>query len=638
MVGVSDVEGTHRAYRFADFMLDLDRGAVLLNGEDVPLRPKSFAVLTYLVERHGRLVSKRELLDAIWGHAYVTEGSLTQCLIDIRRALGDDEHEIVRTVPRRGFIFELPVKADGGAPARVSGGEGPAGASRGRLVALSALLVAAAVFAGWWSLAYRGVGVPLAEVVRSSAPPNSIAVLPFEDMSPGGDQEYFADGIAEELLHALTQIPGLLVTARTSSFALKGARHDIPAVARRLNVAHVLEGSVRKSGDRLRITAQLVDADSNTHLWSRTFDRDLGDVFAIQSDIARAVAESLQVTLSERQIAEILPPHDPEAYEAFLQGRFFWLRRGPGDVDRAEERFARAVEIDPGMARAWVRIAVIANARLHYRQMSFEESMQIQRDALQRALALNPGLANLHIALAGYHFKAGDRSKADEHWQLAMELGRDDARTIAVASGWALWRGEYDESIALGRKALLLDPLSAVWRANHGRVLMAAGRYEDAQAELLRAQELSPMLGEPREGEPVGLHNELALVSLLQGRVEEAAAHVERQSRDHNLERNRALVHLAAGRIADAEEIMARLAKDGSTRAGMQLAELHAYRGETDEAFQRLDSSFGRVDPARWSTEWDSVNALRISPFLAALRDDPRWGVLWEPWHEHGRM
>lgn len=630
--------GAHRIYRFGDFELDLDREALLRAGQDVPLRPKSFAVLTYLVEHHGRLVTKSELLEAFWGHAYGTEGSLTQSLVDVRRALRDERHEIIRTVSRRGFIFELPVEADGETPARASGGEWPAEASRGRFVALLVLLAVVAVISGWWLLAYRGAGVPLAGVVRSSPPPNSIAVLPFEDMSPGGDQEYFGNGIAEELLHALTQVPGLLVTARTSSFALKGARHDIPTVARRLNVAHVLEGSVRKSGERLRVTAQLVDADSNTHLWSRTFDRNLGDVFAIQSDIARAVAEALQVTLTERQIAEILPPHDPQAYEAFLQGRFFWLRRGSGDVDRAEERFARAVELDPGMARAWVWVAVIANARMHYGQMSFDESMEIQREALHRALALNPGLAVLQAALAGYQFRAGDRAKADEYWQLAIELGRDDYRVITIASGWAVWRGEYDEAIELSRRAMALDPLSAVGRANFGRFLMAVGRLDEAEAELLKAQELSPMLENPRDGGLVGLHDELALVTLLQGRVEEAAAHVERQSPGHFLDRNRALVHLASGRGADAEAIMAGLAQDGSIRAGIHLAELHAYRGDRVEAFRRLESSFGRVDPGQWSTDWDMVNALRISPLLAPLRDDPRWDALWKPWHEQGRM
>ncbi len=264
---VSTSSAVHRTYSFGEFTLDLDRGALLRAGTDIKLRPKSFEVLSYLVERQGFLVTRDELLDAIWGRTVVTEDAITQCLRDIRRALRDQSQEMVRTVPRRGYIFELPVTKHGGpvtAPDRPSRTRFTTSWPDWRLAA--ALVLILGVAAVWWGFGNRRVDVATMVEPLSIVAPHSIAVLPFVNMSSDPEQEYFSDGISEEILNLLAKVQELRVTSRSSAFSFKGQNVDISTIAAKLNVAYVLDGSVRKSGNELRVAAQLIDVATDTHL------------------------------------------------------------------------------------------------------------------------------------------------------------------------------------------------------------------------------------------------------------------------------------------------------------------------------------------------------------------------------------
>jgi adenylate cyclase len=301
-----------RSYSFGEYTLDLKRGALLRTGAEVKLRPKSFEVLRLLIERHGQLVTKEELLNAVWRHAVVTDGAVGQCLVDLRRVIGDESQQFIRTVPRRGYIFDSPVVESEDA-ARPDNGEAHPSASprtqspvslRRRALVRAALAIPIALVLAWsiwWGVTTReSADAPLHRNV-AQAPHNSIAVLPFIDLSPEQNQQYFSDGVSEEILNLLAQAPDLQVIARTSSFSFRGRNADIAEIAAKLNVAHVLEGSVRKSGSRVRITAQLIDGANSAHLWSETYDRELQDSFAVQSDIAARVSEALKVTLADKQ-------------------------------------------------------------------------------------------------------------------------------------------------------------------------------------------------------------------------------------------------------------------------------------------------------------------------------------------------
>lgn len=346
----------HRTYSFGEFCLDRDRGALVRAGREIWLRPKSFDVLLYLLERQGYLVTKDELLDAVWGDVCVAPDAVAHCILEIRKTLDDQNREIIRTVPRRGYVFEVPVTAHGDPDTETSvTSQGDPVSKRPRWPLAAALALMLGIAIGWLGFEDRGTEVP----DTNSA--YTVAVLPFVDMSPEQDKAYMSDGISEEILHLLARITGLRVIARSSSFSFKGSALDIATIAEELGATHVLEGSVRSSGDRVRITAQLVDGATSEHLWSMTFDRDLSaaDLFHVQSDIAREVIRELQVTLTDadkQQLAKV-PTRNTEAYSAYLLGRKWLADRKVEELRKAAEQFATAIELDSEFAAAYSGLA-----------------------------------------------------------------------------------------------------------------------------------------------------------------------------------------------------------------------------------------------------------------------------------------
>jgi TolB-like protein/DNA-binding winged helix-turn-helix (wHTH) protein len=382
--GTLSASVAHEGYAFGQFVLDLDRGMLLGPQGEIGLRPKSFHVLEYLVEHHGRLVTSQALLEAVWGQTVVTQDSLTQCIVEIRRVLGDDGRHLVRTIPRRGYMLDAPVTrlaaTDGTAPVATASapggqvGESAPATDAPRRARLMLVLVAAVLVAGLVWLVQREAPVGGGTGVAVPVLPNSVAVLPFVDMSAEQDQEYFGDGIAEEILNLLAQVPALKVIARTSSFSFKGRPVDIAEIAARLGVAHVLEGSVRRSGDRVRITAQLIGTHDSTHLWSESYDRELGDLIDVQTEIAAAVASVLEQELLAARAPERGRPRDPAAYDYFLRARFLFNRRDPGDLDSAREQFEAALRLDPEYAPAWAGLAGVYNVQIVRREGNSSEA------------------------------------------------------------------------------------------------------------------------------------------------------------------------------------------------------------------------------------------------------------------------
>ncbi len=285
-------------FTFGAFTVDGGRGELQRDGKEIALRPKSFEVLVFLLKNTGKLVSREELMQAVWPNVIVTDDSLTQCLTEIRKALGDDQRDMVRTIPKRGYLFDIPVKVT----VETADENVKRSGIRERLPSLWMILALAilsfTIGASWWLVRPSPPQVAGKQQLAQSSEMPSIAVLPFVDLSENGDQEYLAYGISEEILSMLTQIPGLTVIARTSSFAFGNQNLDIETIAQRLNVTHVLEGSVRKSGDRVRVTAQLIDGFSGAHLWSNSYDDRMDDVFAMQKGIASAVTEVLASSLT----------------------------------------------------------------------------------------------------------------------------------------------------------------------------------------------------------------------------------------------------------------------------------------------------------------------------------------------------
>lgn len=519
---------------FGEFELDPSRASLMRGDAPVSLRPKAFDALRHLVENPGRIVTKDELIGAVWPDVVVTDDSLAKCIQEVREALGDRPPRYVRTVPRRGYLFDVAVTRESsvavaGAPAgsAVSGhapatdsssepaaaGTAPAGvgaaaasASDGAAATaapstqsatgaresarpsrygfgLAALLVLAAAGAAAYFLF-------LDDAPDRSGETPSIAVLPFLNLSSDANQEYFSDGLAEELLNKLAKLEGLRVAARTSSFTFKGSNDDVPTIAARLGVDNVLEGSVRKDGDSIRITAQLIEAENGTHLWSETYERELDDIFAIQDDIAESIAAELRVTLgiADREALRS-GTENVEAFDQYLAGTALLNEFGTDQTALGIERLQRATAIDPEYADAWAVLSLAYIQSAYFNTRDFDLAERQADEAARRALALNPNLAPAHAALAHVHIFRGDWVRAEQEVATAVSIPSDfnpawDYAEVLQAAGYLEEALEYRKQ---ARQVLSINvaPATELAMAYH-----QVGDDESAEAELQRAEDL----------------------------------------------------------------------------------------------------------------------------------------------------
>jgi TolB-like protein/cytochrome c-type biogenesis protein CcmH/NrfG len=436
--------------------------------------------------------------------------------------------------------------------------------------------------------------------------PNSIAVLPFLNMSDDPEQEYFSDGISEEILNLLAKIPEMRVTSRSSAFSFKGQNLDVPTMAAKLNVAHVLEGSVRKSGNQLRITAQLIEVVTDTHLWSQTYDRELEDIFAIQDDIAGAVVDALKITLlGETPKAT---ETDPEAYTLYLQARHFAQQLNAETIKQAEALLKQALEIDPGFAPAWItlgRVYQIGADPIGVRPI--DESTDLARDAYQRALAIDP---QNDQALAFLALIEGDDATAYDYLRQALASNPGDAPNLRRVGWMELERGRIDEAIDLTERSNAIDPISPVGHNNLAFMYYFAHRLDEAAESSRVALSLNPDMMFP--------HYVIGIVRLAQGDAPAALAAMEQENGDWVRLHGMAIIQHALGDDEASDAALQAVIECCTANAGYQVALLYAFRGEIDKAFEWLDLAYDNDDTGGVIVMYD--------PLFANLHDDPRWG------------
>jgi TolB-like protein/class 3 adenylate cyclase/Tfp pilus assembly protein PilF len=453
----------------------------------------------------------------------------------------------------------------------------------------------------------------------------SIAVLPFVNMSRDEENEYFADGLAEELLNVLSKIRGLRVASRTSAFSFKGTKVDIPTVAQKLNVANILEGSVRKSGKRVRITAQLIEVATDSHLWSESYDRELEDIFAVQDDIAQSVVKELRsALLGEKPDASVTAAvkaevraaakgrgENAEAYRLYLQGRFFEDRLTRDDTAKAIGYYRQALELDPEYALAWGGLSrAYSNQGGYSWDVEVTEAFAKAREAAERALQLDPDLAEGHAALGEIRrLHDWDWKGADASFRRAVELAPGNAQVLRDAGNLAGNLGRPEDALALVRRAVMLDPLSASAHRSLARLSFFADRLDEAEVAGQKALELNPQGGLT--------HFWLGLVRLGQGRLDEAQEMFQRESHDTFRLLGLSQVHHAGGQSAESGAALQELIEKDAARAAYQIALGYAYRGETDLAFEWLERAYVHRDPG--------LGMMKISHPLRKMRDDPRW-------------
>jgi TolB-like protein/Tfp pilus assembly protein PilF len=436
----------------------------------------------------------------------------------------------------------------------------------------------------------------------------SIAVLPFVNMSTDADQGFFADGLAEELLNLLAKIPELHVTSRTSAFSYKGKEIKLAQVAQELNVAHILEGSVRKSGNRLRITAQLIDARTDTHLWSETYDRSLDDIFAVQDEIAAAVVRQLQVSLLGT--APKAKAANPKAYALYLQARQVGHQGTADGLAAAVSLYQQALDIDASLAAAWCGLAECYMTQSDFGQRSNEEGYRLAREAAQKAIAIDPnsaaGYALLAINIAATSDDLAAAAASFEH-ALALEPANTDIMTVAMKFERGL--GRYEQVIALGEYVVAHDPLNALAHATLGGAYNRAGRYAEGKASMETSLRLAP-------GRTLA-HYSIAMTLLQQGDPQAALTAIQAEPGESWRLDGLAIIYNALGRKAESDAALAELIKRFEKESSWNIAYVYAMRGEPDRAFEWLDKAIIYHDPG--------LSLTAVQPTFANLRSDPRW-------------
>jgi TolB-like protein/tetratricopeptide (TPR) repeat protein len=442
----------------------------------------------------------------------------------------------------------------------------------------------------------------------ASGEDRSVAVLPFVDMSAGKDQEYFADGISEELLNLLAQVPQLRVIARTSSFSFKGKEVDISEIAKKLNVANVLEGSVRKSGDKLRITAQLIRASDSSHIWSKTYDREMTDVFTVQDEIAAAVVEQLKVTLLGA--APKARVTDPRAYSLFLQARELNRQYSAAGFEQAIALFKQALAIDPAYAPAWTGMAYAYFGQMDLGVLTIEQGLPLGRDAARKAIEHDASFAPAYGSLAAYEgIIERDYPAAARHLEQGLAYDPANLDVIGVASSIARRLGRMELAIALGEYQVARDPVAVDGYDALGLAYRYAGRLDDSIAAYRKLLSLAPDAG----------WEHTALCNVLLQKGDAAAALEEARKEPIEVFRLGALVmtYQALGRKAESDAAFVELTRKYPDTKPFSMAVIAASRGDRDRAFALLEKAGRQHDI--------DVGSLTVYPSLAVLHDDPRW-------------
>jgi TolB-like protein/tetratricopeptide (TPR) repeat protein len=572
----------HQVYRFGEFELDAGEHRLLRQSAEVRLRPKAFDTLLYLVARHGHTVGKHELLAAVWPGTFVSDAVLTHCIAEVRQALDDDVRapRFLKTIPKVGYAFVAEAQA-------VS----PPAAS------------------------------PFLRAVPERHPASAVAVLPFANLSADPENEYFCDGLSEELINGLTKVPGLQVVAHSSSFAFKGRDTDVREIGRQLGVGSVLEGSVRKSGDRLRISAQLIDTAGGFHVWCEQYDRKLEDVFSLQDEISRSVLAALNVEFIGSGRTSVIKSStgSMEAYLLYLQGRSFWHKRFAGQLQKAMACFEQAIEKDPGFALAYCGLADSFSTLGIWAFMPARDVCPRAGALARRALELDPTLAEAHGSAGlvnlfyDWNWEAAERELA-----AATSLNPGSALAHMWAAHYLVIVGRFDEALAEALHAQALDPLSPALNANVGWIFHLARQQDRAIDELRKVLARFP-------GNPMA-RLYLGFASAAAGRPADAIPPFEAAAATpggmpwaaESVAWARAVSGDAPGARAGLRDALARMKTAYVPPSGV--ACIHLGLGNDDDMFEWL----GRcVDERDALMPW-----LKVMPAFDRVRPDPRFQAI----------
>jgi TolB-like protein/Flp pilus assembly protein TadD len=557
------------------------------DGAVIKLQPRTMRLLVCLAEHAGDVVSVEQLLDQVWKDVVVTPDSVYQAIAMLRRVIGDDAKDpnYIANVLRRGYRLVAPVSPWLDAPL-ASDEDLPT--------------VAAASYP------------PRATAIAAGPRDESIAVLPFADMSESRDQGYFADGMAEELLTLLAKVPGLRVIGRTSCSRFKDERQDLRTIGNLLGAAYVVEGSVRKSGNRLRVTVQLIDTHDGSPLWSESYDKECHEALEIQQQIAASLVRALQVAvgvdLPSRPILK-----SAAGYDLYKRGRHALDRFDKAGFESAEGYFQQALALDPTALRAAESLALVHLYMAEWGYAPPREGFERARQSFKRVLELDPTSAMAHCQLACIHAVYDwDPGAAVDKIRRALELDPRDPGILVTAGMIYLSLDQMDEATGFVNAALALDPMGAVAHSELGTICYRTGRYAEAEAKFRTSIEISPTFAWNQWT--------LGMVLLAAGKSKQALAQMRKITSDELRDAGLAIVYHAMNRKADSNAALYRVTQSRGHDQAYLIAEVHASRGEIDEAFAWLDRAHRQKDV--------SLYRIRSEPLFRNLKPDERYNAL----------
>jgi TolB-like protein/DNA-binding winged helix-turn-helix (wHTH) protein/Tfp pilus assembly protein PilF len=610
-------------YEFGSFRLDVADRLLLRGRQPVPLTPKAFDLLLMLVENHGHLVLKDELLHRVWGGSFVEEAVVSVNVSLLRKTLDDGQNEqYIKTVPKQGYRFIAPVRespdvetiaAKGRRDERATGLKNAWQRRAIPLLVLGAMGVAGFVLAEYW-LGHGRQAQPAGRIM--------LAVLPFDNLSGDPEQEYFSDGLTEEMITQLTHVnpESLAVVARTSAMQYKYTRKSAAQIGRELRVDYLLEGSVRRAGERVRISAQLIRVRDETHRWAEDYDEHVRDILTLQDNVARAIAGEISLKLSPTaENRRRLRPVVPKAHELYLKGRYFWNKRTEDGFKRATESFKEAIVQDPTYALPYVGLADTYVLLGYYSMVSPHEVYPEAERAARKAIEMDEALGEAHSSLAGVFM--------DYRWTWP-EVEREYKRALELNPGYAVahqWYGNYlsamgrsEEAIKETLRARELDPLSLVINTNVAWAYHLARQHDKALDEAKTTLQMDPNfywahLLRGRAFEAKGMHGE-AIAAFEKAVAFSGGSFMVLSELGH--------AYAAAGRRGDAHRILRQLSevRTGEYRSPYDIALVYVGLGQKDDAFYWLEKSY--QERAR------ALGFAKVEPRLDPLRSDPRFADL----------
>jgi transcriptional activator of cad operon len=638
-------------FRVGDVRVDPALDEIRKDGVTVKLEPRTMRLLVGLAERAGQVVAVEELLDLVWKDVVVSPDSVYRAVASLRRVLGDDakDPKYIANVMRRGYrlvasvstgvstlapqpVMVAPVSEADSIPQSEASSDlhpqqpnsvasEPTAARRplGRLVPAILAASTLAVALGYFAAEQFGLSDFTHATVRPESPPAtvsdaSVAVMPFLDLSETKDQGYFADGISEELIDRLTKIPGLHVPARTSTFYFKGKQATVAQIAKALGVAQILEGSVRKSGDALRITTQLVRVEDGYELWSETFERPLTDIIKIQDQIATAVVQVFKNSVLDHYPPGLVPTANIDAYILYLRAMSHLTKSGVADYRAADQELNSALALDPRFAAAWARLAASKVYKFDIRGPPSPAECASGRAAADHALELDSSLATAHGAKALVLMYCGPaRQLADEEFTTALQIEPGSAETLRAYARFTMSTARSEQALQLAQRAVSADPLNPWSFAALGDVLFHNHRLKEAEAAYRKAISIDTTI--------TGLHGMLAIILLTDHQPAAAVAEAEAETDVEWREETLPFVLDAAGRKADADRAIATFETRHMDESAGVIAEFYACRADVERSVKWFSAW-----AARHTGDFDDLPYRKVC--FANVEADPRFKAL----------